>query len=163
NATPAELRSRSRLLGVNLNATYSMLRGSFARPYLLGGVGVLTTREVVPVVSSVQPLAGNPQIMQVTYRSESRDHAELGLNAAAVGQLVEHVLEQRRHHGVQAAGADVLHALVHARRSPSDLADAVVGEREQRALRLDQRLVLLGERVLGLRHDADEVVLRERL
>jgi hypothetical protein len=80
---PAELRSRSRLLGVNLNATYTMLRGSFARPYLLGGVGVLTTREVVPVVSGVQPLNGNPQISQVTYRSESHDHADLGLNAGA--------------------------------------------------------------------------------
>src|SRR5439155_18544543 len=37
-----------------------------------------------------------------------------------VWQLEHHVLEQRRHHGVQPPGADVLHALVHLCRDARD-------------------------------------------
>ena len=68
-----------------------------------------------------------------------------------------------RHHRVQPARADVLHALVHQRGDARDLGDAVGGEVELRPLGLDERGVLLGERVLRLRHDADEVLLGERL
>ena len=83
---------------------------------------------------------------------------------AQLGQLEQHVLQQRRHHGVQPARADVLHPLVRhrapcapSRRSPS------VRELELRALGGHQRRVLLGQRVLRLGHDADEVRLGERL
>ena len=47
------------------------------------------------------------------------------VSRAAIGELEQHVLEQRRHHGVQAARADVLHALVHQRGDARDLGDAV--------------------------------------
>jgi opacity protein-like surface antigen len=80
---PPTVLSRSQLLGVNLNATYTMLRGSFARPYLIGGVGLLTTREPSAVVASAVPLASAPQVTQLTYRVQSTDHTEFGLNAGA--------------------------------------------------------------------------------
>src|SRR5579884_3463562 len=57
---------------------------------------------------------------------------------AAIGQVEQHVLEQRRHYGVQAARADVLHALVHQRGDARDLGDAVGREVELRAFRLDE-------------------------
>lgn len=37
--------SRSKMLGVTMNATYSLMRRAFVRPYLLGGIGVLSTRD----------------------------------------------------------------------------------------------------------------------
>jgi hypothetical protein len=77
------LRSRSQMLGVNLNATYTMLRSSPVRPYLLGGVGVLSTREVTPVVATTQVVGGSPAAQQVTYTTSSRDRVDLGLNAGA--------------------------------------------------------------------------------
>ena len=77
------LRSRSQMLGVNLNATYMMLRSSPVRPYVLGGVGVLSTREVTPVVATTQVVGGSPGAQQVTYRTDSRDRVDLGLNAGA--------------------------------------------------------------------------------
>ena len=78
----------------------------------------------------------------------------------AIRKLEQHVLEQRRHHRVQPARADVLHALVHQRGDARDLGDAVRRELELRAVGLDERGVLLGQRVLRLRHDADEILLR---
>src|SRR5437879_13273426 len=68
-----------------------------------------------------------------------------------------------RSHGVEPARADVLHLLVRLRRDAGDLLDAVGGELERGALGGAQRRVLLGERVLGLREDAHEVLLGERL
>ena len=64
---------------------------------------------------------------------------------------------------MQTARADVLHALVHQRGDARDLGDAVGRELELRAFGLDERRVLLRERVLRLRHDAHEVLLGERL
>lgn len=78
-----ELRSRSKMLGVNLDATYMMLRGSSVRPYLLGGVGVLSTREVVPVVATAAPLSSIQGAQAITYRTESHNRVNLGLNAGA--------------------------------------------------------------------------------
>src|SRR6266550_4666915 len=79
-----------------------------------------------------------------------------------VRQLEQHVLEQRGEHGVQPAGADVLHPLVHLGGDARDLLHAVGLELERRAVRLAQRGVLLGERVLRLGHDADEIGFGER-
>ena len=78
-----ELRSRSKMLGVNLDATYTMLRGSFVRPYVLGGVGVLSTRETVPVVATTTSLSSVQGATALTYRTESHDRVDLGLNAGA--------------------------------------------------------------------------------
>src|SRR5947208_11420567 len=47
-----------------------------------------------------------------------------------VGQLEQQLFEQRGHHGVQPAGADIFHLLVRLRRDARDLADAVGGELE---------------------------------
>src|SRR5204863_438688 len=58
---------------------------------------------------------------------------------------------------MQPPGADVLHALVHLRCDARDLLHPVGRELELRALGRDQRRVLLRQRVLGLRHDADEI------
>ncbi len=63
---------------------------------------------------------------------------------------------------MQPACADVLHPLVHLRCDARDLADAVRSELEGRAFSRAQRGVLLGERVLGLRHDADEISFSQR-
>jgi hypothetical protein len=78
---PVELRSRSKMLGVALSGTYGFLRGSPIRPYVLGGVGVLSTREVTPIVSTQQALPGTPGGAIVTYRLDTRDRVNLGLNA----------------------------------------------------------------------------------
>ena len=64
---------------------------------------------------------------------------------------------------MQAAGADVLGALVDQRRDVGDRGDGVVGEAEVDALGRQQRDVLLEQRVRGLGEDADEVVARQRL
>src|SRR5205823_1053433 len=88
---------------------------------------------------------------------------ELNALFGEVGQLEQHVFEQVGHDGVEPAGADVFHALVGLGRDAGDLLDAVGRELERGALGGAQRGVLLGERVLGLRHDADEVLLGERL
>src|SRR5436190_11509977 len=79
-----------------------------------------------------------------------------------VGQLEQHVLEQRREHSVQPPRPDVFHPLVHLRRDARDLLHAVGRELECRAIRRAQRRVLLGQRVLRLRHDAHEVGFGER-
>ena len=46
---------------------------------------------------------------------------------------------------------------------PGNLGDSIVGEDELRSLCFDECRVLLGERVLGFGHDADEVRFGERL
>ncbi len=79
---PYEYRSRSKLLGANLNATYAFLRGSPIRPYALGGIGVLVTQEVAPVLTSSAPLSGLPGTA-FTYRTEGRNRTDIGLNAGA--------------------------------------------------------------------------------
>src|SRR6267378_541066 len=79
-----------------------------------------------------------------------------------VGQLEQHLLEQRREHGVQPPRADVFHLLVYLRRDARDFLDAVGGEFERRAVGLAQRGVLFGQRVLGLGHDPHEIRFRER-
>src|SRR5438105_762764 len=79
-----------------------------------------------------------------------------------IGQLEEHFLEQRREHRVQPPGSDVLHALVYLGGDTGDLFDAIGGELERRAVGRTESRVLFGQRVLGLRHDADEVRFSER-
>ena len=74
-----------------------------------------------------------------------------------VGQLEEHVLEQRRHHRVKTPCTDVLHALVDLGGSARDLRDAIGLEHQACTFRFHERAVLLRERVLRLRHDAHEV------
>ena len=64
---------------------------------------------------------------------------------------------------MQPAGTDVLHALIHLRREPCDLANPVLGEVERRAVGAHQRGVLFRERVLRLGHDANKVLLGEGL
>lgn len=78
-----QFRARSQMLGVGLNGTYSFLRGSIVRPYLLAGVSVLSTRETRPVVTSAVPLATSPTFQQATYNLRSDDHVDIGLNAGA--------------------------------------------------------------------------------
>jgi hypothetical protein len=80
---PLEIRTRSQLLGVNLNGTYTFLRGAMVRPYVLGGVGVLSTRETRPIVTSSVPLASTPTFQQVSYSTTSDDRVNLGLNAGS--------------------------------------------------------------------------------
>ena len=64
---------------------------------------------------------------------------------------------------MQASRSDVLHALVHPRRHARQLGDPLGRELERGALGFHQRGVLLGERILRLRHDAHEVGFGERL
>ena len=78
---------------------------------------------------------------------------------ALEGDLLQHLL----HDGVQAAGADVLGALVDAGGEAGDLFERVVGEHQLDPLGFQQRRALLDERVFRLREDADEVRLAERL
>lgn len=83
NSTPFEFRSRSKVLGVNMNFTYAFLRGSVIRPYLLGGVGVASTRESRAVIASMVPINGSAAVSQVTYRVDSQDRVDIGLNAGS--------------------------------------------------------------------------------
>lgn len=80
---PLQLRTRSQMLGVDVNGTYTFLRGSMVRPYMLAGVGVLSTRETRPTVASSVPLPTFPTYSQVTYATTSTDHVDLGLNAGS--------------------------------------------------------------------------------
>src|SRR5262249_154526 len=73
--------------------------------------------------------------------------------------FVEHAL----HDGMEAAGADVFSAFVHAEREVRDFFERVGGEFEFHALGFQQGGVLLGERRLGLGEDLDEVIHGERL
>src|SRR3989441_1169357 len=107
-----------------------------------------------------------PQVLVVHDLAEPGAHlvrVELDALLGQLGEVEQHVLEQGGHHGVEPPGADVLHALVGLRGDAGDLLDAVVGELERRPLGRAQGGVLLGEGVLGLGHDADEVRLGERL
>jgi hypothetical protein len=83
NTAPVEFRSRSQMLGVNFNATYTFLRGSAIRPYMLGGVGVISTRENRPEIVTSIPLGTSPTFSQVTYRPSPSDRIDLGLNAGS--------------------------------------------------------------------------------
>src|SRR2546426_8563249 len=85
------------------------------------------------------------------------------LPATHLGRVERDLVEQALHHRVEAPCTDVLGPLVHLGRDARDLGDGVVAEDELHALGVEERRVLTGERVLGLREDADEVVLGERL
>src|SRR5438034_7131250 len=106
------------------------------------------------------------QIFVVGNRLETAPHKVLihaqGLRTA-IRKTEKHVLEQRRHHRVKSAGADVLHAVVHVTGDLRDLGDAVGRTLQLRAVRLDKRRILICKRVLGLGHDSHEVRLSERL
>src|SRR5262249_25527040 len=75
------------------------------------------------------------------------------------GDLLQQLLENR----VQPPRADILGRFVHARGKGGDLLNGVVGERELDALSVEQRLILLDQRVLGLLQDANKVGFVERL
>src|SRR5512145_1891829 len=59
--------------------------------------------------------------------------------AAALGRIEGDVVEEALEDGVEAAGADVLGALVHLRGDLGDLGDRVLGEGEVHALGLEER------------------------
>src|SRR5213594_21635 len=107
-----------------------------------------------------------PQVLVLDDRAEPLAHArgvEDDVLGGVVRELEQELLEQRRHHGVEPARADVLHLLVRLCRDAGDLLDPVRGELELGPLRRAQRGVLPRERVLGLGEDAHEVLLGERL
>src|SRR5690606_20263171 len=107
-----------------------------------------------------------PQILVVHDCLEAVAHGgavHIDRVGTAVGEVEQRVLEQRSHDRVQAAGSDVLHPVVNGCRYPRDLLDPVFGEGERGPFCLNESGVLLGECVLGLGHDAHEVLLRERL
>ena len=74
------------------------------------------------------------------------------------GNFLENFFED----GVQAARADIFGLLVHLGRESRDGGDGVFGEAELQRLGIEQRDVLLDERVLGLGEDADEIRFGER-
>src|SRR3989449_3962231 len=74
-----------------------------------------------------------PQVLVLYDRGEPLAHAravEDDVLGGIVGALEQQLLEQRRHHGVEPARADVLHLLVGLRRDPADLLDPARGELE---------------------------------
>ena len=64
---------------------------------------------------------------------------------------------------MQPPGADVFHAIIGEKGDPRDLPDPALGEGKLGALRRDQGLILLGQGVLRLGHDPDEILFGQRL
>src|SRR2546422_6990134 len=73
------------------------------------------------------------------------------------------LFQQPLHDREEPACADVLRALVDLHSGRRDLLDTLAGEVQRDAFRLEQGRILLDQGVLGLRQDADEVVLRQGL
>lgn len=72
---------RSRALGVSLGATYTFLRGSAVRPYVIGGPGLVSTRTVLPAPSpGQQPNAAG---RRVHHELDVGLHAGTGLELVA--------------------------------------------------------------------------------
>src|SRR5690606_16981093 len=82
--------------------------------------------------------------------------------AVAIRRLIAEGIEQALEHGMQAAGADVLLALVHLRGDLGKAFDRIRGEFEPDPFGGQQFHVLAGQRGLRLGEDADEVVLAQR-
>ena len=75
---------RSRMVGVAITGSYTLLRGSPVRPYLLSGLGVFTTRAPEPVVAIVDPgrgPIGTPPDLRAG--SRFRNGVDVGLTAGA--------------------------------------------------------------------------------
>src|SRR5215472_10066228 len=85
-------------------------------------------------------------------------HRALATLGGIEGKLIEHALEHR----VQAARADVFAARVHLRSDLRERAYRVLGEGQLDALGRHQGDVLLGQRVLRLGQDANEIVASQR-
>src|SRR5580704_17405962 len=64
-----------------------------------------------------------------------------------IGTIKRDVFKQFLKNGVQAARADIFRGLVHARGERRDLLDRVLGEGKLDALRVQQRLILLNQRI----------------
>src|SRR5260370_30759807 len=80
-----------------------------------------------------------------------------------LGRAERKVLEQPFKYRVETASADVFRAGVDLRGDFGQGGDGVVGEVDVDLLGLQQRNVLLGQRVFVLRQNAHEIVLGERL
>src|SRR6266478_9763792 len=80
-----------------------------------------------------------------------------------LGRAERKVLEQPFKYCMETAGADVFRAGIDLRGDFGQGGDRVVGEVDVDLLGLQQRNVLLGQRVFGLRQDAHEIVLGQRL
>ena len=85
------------------------------------------------------------------------------LEAVAIGGFERQRFEQALEHGVQAARADVLGALVHLEGDFGDAAHAARGELELHAFGFEQRAVLRAQRRIRLGQDANEVLDLERI
>jgi opacity protein-like surface antigen len=70
---------RSRALGVSVNATYTFLRGMPVRPYILGGVGLVSTREPALRVTS----GSFPGLPAGQLGTPTRRELDVGLNTGA--------------------------------------------------------------------------------
>src|ERR1043166_518463 len=103
-----------------------------------------------------------PQVIVAQHFDQPLPHPrriEADLLLGPFGQREEHLIHQRGHHGGQPPRADVLHALVGDPRHARDLLDRIGAEFELKAFRGAERLVLLGERILRLAEDPDEILL----
>src|SRR5579862_6354954 len=79
-----------------------------------------------------------------------------------VGAVEGNVFEKFFENGVEAAGANVFGAFIDAGREGGDLFEGVGSEGQADAFGVQQGLILLGERVLGLGENADEIGFGER-
>src|SRR5712672_293749 len=80
-----------------------------------------------------------------------------------VGSLEGKLVENFFKNGVQAASANVFCRFVDAGREFGDGIDGVVGDIQLHAFGLEQRNVLLDQRILGLGKDADKIFFLQRL
>src|SRR5215203_3801984 len=80
-----------------------------------------------------------------------------------VRPLERDLVEQLFHHGMEAPRPDVFRLVVDFGGERRNAIDGLLGESERDALGVEQRDVLLDQRVLRLREDAHEVVAPERL
>ena len=74
-----------------------------------------------------------------------------------VGTVEGNILQQFFENGVETARADVLGGFIHPRGEAGDLLQRVLGKGELDAFGIEQRLILLDQRVLGLLENADEI------
>src|SRR3546814_307968 len=119
-------------------------------------------------------ISGEDRILQNVFAEIGvpRDFGELAFDIGGIDRhrlapallgIEADVLQYLLHHGLEAAGADILDLAVYLGGDAGDGAHAVVGEVHRDALGGDQRRILLGEARVGLLEDADEVLLGERL
>ena len=86
------------------------------------------------------------------------DEAGLAARIGDLGSIEDEFLEECLQDRVQAAGSDVLGALVHLRRQLCDPLNSLVGEGELHAFGAEHGLVLPEQRVVWLDQDRPEVL-----